>query len=164
MELGPSAVTLSPFWAAVRRRRPDVGLVLLADQAPPPDATTAEPDLTAAADRVAGHATGSWAIATGADEPLVPRLAHGPAEHTVVARVRVSARLGACPLDDLESALRDGGWRTSRPRAGLDLLVASRPGTDLRASYADTGVLSLSVQSTPQPVGITRARDLVRAG
>lgn len=161
-----SSVELSPFWAAVRRRHPDVDLVLLADDAAAP-ALPAVPvtgdALTAATARVAAYATGAWAVATGADELLEARLGFGPAEHTVVAAARASIPLSGSPMARLEEALLEAGWRTARPRAAVELLLARRPGVELRASYAASGTFSLTVESVPYAVGVARARELARA-
>ncbi len=165
MELGPSGVVLSPFWAAVHRRHPDVDLVLLTDEPPPPAAdspvSATDAELTAALDRVAAYASGAWAIATGGDVALRPGLRFGPREHTVVARVQATATLGRSPIAGLADALDEAGWRTARPRSAVDLLVAQRSTVELRASFAPTGALSLTVTSAPLVVGVDRARELV---
>jgi hypothetical protein len=159
-----TSVELSPFWAAVRRRHPDVDLVLVPDEAPAPDGAPVTADaLSAAAARVAAYATGAWALATGVEELFEPTIGFGPAEHTVVARVRASARAAGSPLAALEAALLDAGWRTTRPTAAVELLVAQRSGVELRASYAATGVLTMAVESVPYAVGVARARELTRA-
>lgn len=164
MELGNSAVAVSPFWAALRRRHPDVDLVLVAGPPRvqvPADRATPDAGLEAAVDRVTAHATGAWAQVLGRGEPLIATLEPGPAEHTVVARTRASARLDASPLPALELALTDGGWSAQRPDTAMPVLTARRTGVTLLASYAPTGVVTLTVSSTPLAVGVERARELV---
>ena len=153
---------LPPILAAVRRRHPDVDLVLVCDEPAPEtdEEPTPEADLTAALERVTAHATGAWASVADAGEPLLARLEPGPAENTVVARARAVGVRDDSPLPVLEQALAAAGWVTGRPSAGLELLAGRRPGVDLLASYAPTAVVTLTVSSAPLPVGVGRAREL----
>lgn len=166
MVIRPADVTLSPSWSAVRRRHAGVDRVLVpgARRAPGlPDVPVTDDALTAAVARVAAYATGAWAVATGTDDLLDAALAFGPAEHTVVARARASTRTADSPLAVLEGALLAAGWDTARPPAAAELVVARRTGVELRASYAATGALTMSVESVPYAVGVDRARALARS-
>lgn len=163
MEHRDRAAPLPRFWAAVRRRHPDVDLVLLADEQPPPTGEASEADLDAAIERVAAYASGAWAVATGAADALVPALRFGPREDTVVARVQVAARYAASPVPALAAALAEAGWVLASPPAALELLLARRSGVELKATFASAGVLTLTVTSAPLLVGVDRARELVRA-
>jgi hypothetical protein len=163
MELRDRGAPLPRFWAAVRRRHPDVDLVLLAGEPPPPTGEASEADLEAAVERVAAYASGAWAVATDAGDALTPTLRFGPREDTVVARVRVSGRCAASPIPTLASALVEAGWTATSPPGAVELLVARRAGVELKASFAPAGVLSLTVVSAPLLVGVDRARELVRS-
>ena len=50
-----------PFWSVVRQRHPDVTLVLLPEEPPPPDAASAEPTDPDAVRRAADAVRDSWA-------------------------------------------------------------------------------------------------------
>jgi hypothetical protein len=141
--------------------------VLPADDAPPTPGgvfeSVTDNALTAATERVAAYATGAWAVATDGDDLLEAELGFGPDEHTVVARARVHGRSASSPMAVLELSLLNAGWRTARPPAGVEVLVAHRGAIHLRATYAPTGALTLAVESAPYAVGIERARVLVGA-
>lgn len=132
---------MDPFWEAVHRRHPDVDLVLLRPEAPAAaDEPGDEQGVDALRDRVEAAAARLWPDATGA-EPPPARLAYGARPDTVVVRVKGSARLAAAPALD----------------------APADPGVHLTASYAEaTGTLLLTLTSDPVPVGVDRARELVR--
>jgi hypothetical protein len=170
MELQSRDAPLPPFFAATRRRHPDVDIVLLApDRAEPGHrgAEHAEPptdhQLTNAFDLTTGTATRAWAEAVGDGQVPDTRFAFGPDEDCVTARARISARLDGSPLVPLAAALAEAGWDVGHRAGEASQLFARRHSLQLVASYAAaSGRFVLTVSSAPFPVGVDRARELVR--
>ncbi|GAA1791538.1 hypothetical protein GCM10009795_041530 [Nocardioides hankookensis] len=164
MELQSRDAPLPPFFAAVRRRHPDVDIVLLA----PPPADPEQPDAATegqvanAFDLATGTATRAWAEAVGDGRVPDTRFAYGPDEATVVARSRLAAPLVGSPLTMLAAALARDGWELGHRAGAVSQLVARRATMHLLASYADAGTFVLTVTSTPLGVGVERARALAR--
>jgi hypothetical protein len=165
MELQSRDAPLPPFFAAVRRRHPDVDIVLLAPE--PADDDHREPvterQLANAFDLTTGTATKAWAEAVGDGQVPDTRYAFGPDEASVTVRARVAARLDGSALVPLAAALSQDGWEVAQ-RPGVVSRVAARRATmRLLASYAGgNGAFVLTVTSAPIPVGLDRARELVR--
>ncbi len=166
MELRPPDAPLDAFFAPVRRRHPDVDIVVL----PPPDrAPSAQPtdeaQVDATLDRVAGTAGWVWATALRSTAAPEAGFGFGPEEGTVVA----SARASATPTDGfgalvaLGGALEGEGWRVRQRAGAVERLSGVRGEVRVQASYAEsTGALLLEVRSEPMYVGRARARELVR--
>lgn len=173
------AAVPDPFFAAVRRRHPDVDLVLL----PPPDVeelaqvdeTTAPPDHERAVEALAANAT---AVAVAAEQ-LWSQLADGDEQPTpILAELRHTEPVGAvraaaeavtrCDDGDQRLAaaherLAADGWHVRWPSGGLPRIVATQPGLRATTSYAaTTGVLRLVVEGEACAVGRDRAAELVR--
>jgi hypothetical protein len=167
MELQSRGAPLPALFAAVRRRHPDVDIVLQSDeQLAAESAGLAEPatekQLANAFDLTTGTATGAWAEAVGDGQLPDSRFAFGPDETTVTARARVSARLDSSPLAALAAALVPTGWEMDHRPGDVSQLVAHRATMQLVASYAPaTGAFVLTASSTPLTVGVDRARELV---
>jgi hypothetical protein len=164
MKLQPPSAPLDAFFAPVRRRHPDVDIVVLPtpEQAPAGEPLE-EAQVVAALDRVAATAERVWdpAIAT----PARARLGFGTDDGTVVASARSSAttREGFGALVALRGALEDDGWRVRRLAGAVERLSGVRGDLRVQASYAEeTGALMLEVRSEPMFVGRVRARELVR--
>lgn len=175
MELQSRGAPLPPFFAAVRRRHPDVDIVLL-----PPEQTGAEQTDRDRADRdradpatadqfanafdlTTGTATRAWAESVGDGQLPDSRFAFGPDPATVTARARVTARLDGSPLVPLAAALVQGGWEVGQRPGDVSQLFAHRATMQLVASYAAaSGTFVLTVSSAPLVVGVDRARELVR--
>jgi hypothetical protein len=167
MEPRPPDAPIDPFWEAVRRRHPDADLVLL----PPEDATEPADPVD---DATVGLVTGLVAEAAGAlwravapDSAVVPqvRLRFGDRETDVRAVAHVVERTpdGYARLVRLRHELERGGWSVQRPPHGLERLVAELYGGRCHASYAEgSGTLVLELSSAALPVGVRRARELVR--
>ena len=168
MELRPPGTPIDdPFFEAVRRRHPDVDLVAL-----PPDDTTepADPVDDATVDRVvelvAEAAADLWS-AVAPDGEAVPttrvQFADRESDVRAVARVVASTGDGYELLVGLRHELERRGWFVQRPPGGLERLVAELDGGRLLASYAEgSGALLLELSSAALPVGVERARELVR--
>ncbi len=163
MELQSRDAPLPPVFAAVRRRHPDVDIVLL-----PPERPSAEPvgqampateqRLANAFDLTTGTATRAWAEAVGDGQLPDSRFAFGPDETTVTVRARVSARLDASPLVLLAAALAPSGWEIGQRPGDVSQLCAHRATMQLVASYAAaSGAFVLTASSTPLAVGGDRA-------
>lgn len=156
-----------PFFAPVRRRHPDVDVVLLPP--PPPPARpgpAAEEAVAAASSRVATTAEGLWpVVAPDTAERPVGRLRFGDDPGSVRAEVRATVRRddGSQALVRLRHELERQGWRVHRPEEGIERLTGRLDGLELSASYAEvSGTLVLTVTWPPVPVGVEAARRLVR--
>lgn len=165
MELQPPTAPLPPFWAAVRRRHPDVDVVVLPDQPPAAEHRVGETDevgdgaVQEAVDRV-----NSAVDALGADPPADAGVGYGPDPGTVVARVRLASHRddGPATLTRLRDRLEQQGWTVNRPEGGVTRLLGHRGDLHVRASWAETtGAFLLDVSTDPLPVGNARARRLV---
>ena len=158
-----------PFFAEVRRRHPDVDIVLL----PPTDGEQAADDVpvvdddavAAARIRVATAARQLWAAgAPDSDDEPEERLGYAAHEGWVRSSARVAERRddGADVLDRLERDLLGRGADVRREPGALPRLVASLDDLTLTASAAATGAVLLGVESEPLHVGEERAAELVR--
>jgi hypothetical protein len=164
MELQSRDAVLPPLLAAVRRRHPDVDVVLL----PPEEADADQPvragrhQLANAFDLTTGTATLLWAEAVGDGRVPDTRFAYGPDEAGVVARSRIAGRLDRSPLVPLAAALAEGAWDVGRRRGEVVRISARRRSLQLLASYAAaSGGFVLTLTSAPLLVGVGRARELV---
>ena len=159
MELPPPTAPLPPFWAAVRRRHPDVDIVVLPDDPASADAEVDDRTVRSALDRV-----NSVVDVLGADPPAEARLGYGPQPGTVLARVRLASHRedGPATLNRLRDQLEEQGWTLRRPEGGVARIVGHRADLHVRASWAEpTGAFLLDVSTDPLPVGNERARKLV---
>ncbi len=172
MELRPPGTPIDdPFFAAVRRRHPDVDLVVLPLDAPeeepaaPVDGATVE----RVVELVAEAAGQLWAAVAplSAEVPETRvRFADREADVRAVARVVDRRSDGYAVLVRLRHALEQRGWFVQRPpsRQGnlLERIVAELDGGRVLASYAEeSGAVLLELSSAPLPVGVERARELV---
>ena len=173
MELQPRDAPLPPFFAAVRRRHPDVDIVLLPPESPagPPGprdaegarAPASEDQLANAYDLTTGTATRIWAEVVGDGQVPETRVRFGADQASVTVRARLSTRLDESRLDALAAALEAGGWEVGRRRDVGGQLFARRRSTQLVASYAEaTGTFVVTVTSPSLLVGVERARELAR--
>ena len=147
-----------PFFAAVRRRHPDIDLVLLPPEGPPPDpqpgaANLVRTDLETVRARVAE-------LGVEGEE----RLELGDLPGTVRATARSLRRTDQISVVDGAVAAAAGhGWDPQRRPGAVELVLGTRDELRLRMSYAaTTGVLVLEVSGPDRPVGRDTARDLVR--
>lgn len=163
----PAEPIPDPFFAAVRRRHPDVDVVLL----PPPDPPGTVADVTdeavvGALVRVATTADRLWSrLAAGGPERPETRCGFGADPSSVRAVARATARRGdgGEALDRLRRELEHLGLRHSRV-SGVERLTGAVDGLDLAATYAEgAGALALAVWSESLPVGAARASELTRA-
>lgn len=181
MQLRPSTAPVDdPFFAPVRRRHPDVDVVVL-PVPPPPEGVPSDPadgtdgtdttDPTALLARVEAVARGWWGLLAQrypvSDEVgAEPRAGFrfGPEEHQVRATARVTTRLadGEAALADLRDALAGDGWMVERPPGDVPRVTAALDDLVLTASHAPgSGAFLLSVSSASVSVGVVTARDLV---
>jgi len=159
MELQPPTAPLPPFWAAVRRRHPDVDIVILPAGEPAPPADLVDDEVVVATvDRV-----NAAVDSLGGESPAAARIGFGPDPGTVVPRVRLASHRddGIAMLNRLRDQLEEQGWTVRRPGGGVARLVGHRDDLHVRASYADqTGSFLLDVSADPLAVGTDRAREL----
>ena len=166
MELRPPGAPLDAFFAPVRRRHPDVDIVVLPTPEPgPPMERLHEAQVGATLDLVSATAERVWTAAAGATTPPPARWRFGPDEGTVVASARSSVTTpdGFGALVALRGALEGEGWRVRRLAGAVERLSGVRGDLRVQASYAeDAGALLLELRSEPVFVGRARARELVR--
>jgi hypothetical protein len=163
----PSDAPLDAFFTPVRRRHPEVDIVVLPAAEPSPSSEPLdEARVAATLDQVATTAESVWdAFGSRASAAPTARWRYGTADGTVVASARSSTTTadGFGALLALRGALEAGGWRVRRLPGSVERLSAVRGALRVQASYAEhTGALLLEVSSRSMPVGRTRARDLVR--
>jgi hypothetical protein len=168
MEIRPSGAPIDdPFFAAVRRRHPDVDVVLLPPAAPEeePLETVDDAGVDRAVELVEALADELWvAVAPLSESPPEVRLRYGERESSVQAVARVVDRRsdGYAVLVRLRHELELRGWAVRRPPGQFERLTASLDGGRLVASYAEgTGVVLIELRSAGLPVGVARARELV---
>jgi hypothetical protein len=168
MELrGPDSPIGDPFFAAIRRRHPDVDLVVLPPEEPAEDPAAAVDDATVrrAVELVAGAAAQLWAAVAPLSEQLPEtRVRYADRESDVRAVARVVERRsdGYAVLVRLRHELEERGWSVQRSRGGLERIVGELDGGRLQASYAEeSGAVVVELSSAPLPVGVERARELV---
>jgi hypothetical protein len=166
MEIRPPDAPLDAFFTPVRRRHPDVDIVVLPALEP---AQVAGPVDRAHADATLDRVRETAARVSGAvlSHTTVPAAAwaFGPDEGTVVASVRADTTTpnGFSVLVELRGTLERDGWHVRRPPGEVERLVGVRGDVRVQASYAETtGALLLEVRSGPIHVGRSRARELVR--
>lgn len=166
MELRPPSAPLDAFFAPVRRRHPDVDLVVLpAESSAPSTEPLPEERVDATLERVAVTAGRVWAAAAEGTATPPARLVFGPDEGTVVASGRSSSTTpdGLGALVALRGALEGEGWKVRRLEGAVERISGVQGDLRVQASYAErTGALLLEVRSEPMYVGRTRARELVR--
>lgn len=151
---GAAAVDADPFWSAVRRRHPDVDLVLLspsADDPPPatgPGTARAETAAVAAAwDLLAPDV----ADAAGAVAPAARWRRHGAGHRFELqaALTGLGQRRGTALLRASVVVLGSAGWLLSpRTRRGLPALTATDAHVVLRAE-AGPGATVLTLRGVP---------------
>ena len=159
-----------PFFEVVRRRHPDVDIVLLPPDEPPPtpvgppvDDATVHEELA----RAGALADELWRVVPESTEPaLEVTLTHGPVQGTVQPRARAVRHDldGRAMLVRLKDQLVDRGWRVDRIPGPVERLVAAGDRASVNASYApDHGTFIFELTTPPLHVGPARARTLVEA-
>ncbi len=185
MRLQPPGTPIAdPFFAAVRRRHPDIDLVMLPaglpglPALPPAEVGTEQvPDEVVASTlvRVATLATQLWAatVPESTERPTAV-LSYGADPGSVHSLARITTRRpdGFEVLVSLRHELESRGWQVRRAPGAIERLTGVlHPSTgsgqaklDLTASYAEaSGALVFALSSGSLTVGKDRARDLVRA-
>ncbi|MCD4535878.1 hypothetical protein LRP67_17460 [Nocardioides sp. cx-169] len=165
-----SEPTGDPFFDALRRRHPDVDVVLLPPESPPapPGATVDEAAANAVLARVQDLAGRLWSGAAG-DSEESPRSRYrygaGPGAVRAVAGVATRRGDGFHVLVALRHALESEGGALTRPPGAVERLVAHLDDLTVTASYAEeAGALLCEVSSESLEVGPDAARRLVRGG
>jgi hypothetical protein len=167
MELRPPGTPIDdPFFAAVRRRHPDVDLVALPpDEGAGPADPVADTTVARVVELVTEAASELWAAVAPASA-VVPetrlRYADREADVRAVARAVEQRTDGFEVLVRLRHELEQRGWSVQRPPGGLERIVAGLDGGLVTASCSESGTVLLEVSSAALPVGVDRARELVR--
>lgn len=166
MKLQPPSAPLDAFFAPVRRRHPDVDIVVLpAPEATPSRVPLGQAQVVETLERVTRTAERLGEAALGSTTTRPARLGFGPDDGTIVASARASATTpdGLGAVVALRAALEREGWRVRRVPGEVERWSATRGEVRVQASYAEaTGALLLEVRSEPMYVGRARARELVR--
>ena len=167
MHLLPPTAPLDAFFGAVRRRHPDLDIVVLPTLEPPPAAVPAdEARLAATLERVTEALRRVSAVVPPGEQSPTARWSFGPAEGTVTAAARSAATTadGFGALVTLRGVLETEGWRIHRVPGATERIAGVRDDLRVQASYAEgTGAFLVEVRSEPSHVGKARARRLVRA-
>jgi hypothetical protein len=170
MELRPPTEVIDdPFFAAVRRRHPDVDIVVLpADDESVADSVSPD-EVAATRERVTALAGQLWStVAPGAGELPEVRFAFGAGPASVRAVARVIARHGEGfgVLVRLRHELEGHGWAVRRPPGvGVERLTGVLRDLELTASCAEESTaLLLTIASASMPVGAERATELTSQG
>jgi hypothetical protein len=167
MKLQPPDGPLDAFFAPVRRRHPDVDIVVLPAAEPtPPAEPLDEAQVAETLDQVVTTAELAWE-AMGSRTTAAPtaRWCYGTDDGTVLASARSSITTpdGFGALVALRGALETRGWRVRRLPGAVERLSGVRGHLRVQASYVEhTGALLLEVSSRSMSVGRARARELVR--
>lgn len=173
MDIHPAGTPVDdPFFGAVRRRHPDVDVVLLPSGQPArpdrPARPASDEDAAGAVQEAVATVGEVWAAAAPLTEKLPDsRLVFGSGPDTVRASARVVDHRtdGFGVLVSLRHQLEGGGWDLDRPGGDLERLVGRRGEETVTASYAEqTGTFVLELTSSELLVGADRARRLVRTG
>lgn len=161
-----------PFYRELRRRHPDIDIVLLPEAAPGTvvDAAGARP-LPAVPATVLQDLDDSfdtlWAILTGLGMPTSadePRWRAGTSDDEIFAeRVGRSPGVtdGSTLLLDAAAALTARSWELRVPRGGVPRLIAEHAGRSLTLSVWD-GAATLTLRSEPYAVDAAARRALLR--
>ncbi|MBM7517360.1 hypothetical protein [Nocardioides nitrophenolicus] len=128
-------VAADPFWSVVRRRHPDVDLVLLPPAAAPEESEP-EPAPTSVADASAeclARVAELWDLLVGGTVPDEQRSAWttGPApglmrHEATWTLLAVDPVLATGTLERAAASLRDEGWRVLAPPDGMPRVLAGR--------------------------------------
>ena len=157
------------FFRELRRRHPEIDLVLVPPPRPPA-AAEIDADETAAGEliRVATQARQLWsAIAPGATEEPEARYRFGGDSASVrpVSTLTTRRDDGYEVLVRLRHELESHGWDVQRPDGTVERLTGVLDALDVSASYAEgLGVLVFSMSGPSVTVGAERARDLTASG
>lgn len=165
MKLQPPDAPLDAFFSPVRRRHPDVDIVVLPTPQTPSEDPVDEAEVAATLDRVASASRRVWEAAPPTAGPPTVGWRFGPLEGTVVAGARADHATpdGVGALAVLGRALVGSGWQVRRLPGEVARVAGARDDLRLQASYAESsGAFVLEVRSEPVFVGAARARRLVR--
>jgi len=158
-----------PLFQELRRRHPDIDIVLLPPDRPAADAEAdAEDNAAEALILVATQAGQLWsAIAPDASGRPEARFRFGNDSASVRPVATLTARRGDGyrVLVRLRHELESAGWHVHRPDTAVERLTGALAELDVSASYADAlGVLVFTMNGPSVTVGRERARQLTAAG
>ncbi|MFD5215627.1 hypothetical protein [Microbacterium sp. NPDC058345] len=165
--------TLDPFWSAVRRRHPDLDIVILPPE-PPRRASSGQPGRAPEpfARMQQEDMDELWAILVRHGMPRrdvrwIPGPTSDSVRHTVTLTLdEVSTTAGLGHLREAVPLLKKDGWKVFSPPTGMPRIMADRPGElgdeSLLFGYVpEQRRLFARLTSTGLPVGGRRALDLI---
>lgn len=170
-----SAVAEDPFWSVVRRRHPDLDIVILPQEPPRPRESGQPPRAAEPFEQMQlADADELWAALVGhgmpqRDAQWVPGPTADAVRHAVtLTNDGVSDTVGLAHLREAIDLLTAGGWHVFTPPTGMPRLNADRPGElgaeELLFGYApDSGRLFARLTSTGLPVDAATRRRLMGA-
>jgi len=158
-----------PFFRELRRRHPEIDLVLLPPERPAPAAGTGSEEMAGEElIRVANQARQLWrAIAADGTEGPEARYRFGSDASSVRPFATLTTRRddGYEVLIRLRHQLESDGWEVRRPAGTVERLSGELAGLEVAASYAEAlGVLVFTMSGRSVTVGQPRARELTAAG
>ena len=165
----PDEPIRDPFFRELRRRHPEIDLVMLPPEGPPAPAD-ADAEQAAAEEliRVGTQARQLWsAIAPEAiDGPEVRyRFGRDAASVRAVSTLTTRRDDGYEVLVRLRHELESDGWDVRRPDGTVERLTGVLDALDVSASYAEAlGVLVFTMSGPSVTVGAARARELTASG
>ncbi|MDQ3988773.1 MAG: hypothetical protein M3291_06180, partial [Actinomycetota bacterium] len=168
-----------PFFAAVRRRHPDVDIVLLrgepdADPADPM-ARRGEPEIVDVAEARRRRAEAEAllddllelltpGLDQAADAPVSAWRGSGPGEVVAETSMRIPEVGAAAGHEALETAAANllvRGWRVDRPEGGAPRIVARHDQTSVQVTWwPPVAAYDVAVRTDPVRVGVEAAREL----
>lgn len=166
MEIHPGNEPIDdPLLAEVRRRHPDVDIVLLPPERAPGDAEPGAAEVAAEAlIRVATQARQLWTVvaADTSERPEVRyRFGIDPASVRPVSTLTTRRDDGYEVLVRLRHELESDGWDVRRTDGTVERLTGVLDTLDVSASYAEErGVLVFTMSGPSVSVGADRAREL----
>lgn len=165
--------SLGPFWSAVRRRHPDLDIVILPPEPPRPASSGQPPRAPEPFARTQQEQMDElWASLVGHGMPRafarwIPGPTSDSVRHTVTLTLdEVSTSAGIGHLREAVALLRGDGWKVFTPPTGMPRVMADRPGElgdeSLLFGYApEQRRLFTRLTSTGLTVGDRRALDLI---
>ncbi|WP_309127912.1 hypothetical protein [Microbacterium sp.] len=164
---------LDPFWSVVRRRHPDLDIVILPPARPRP-AESSQPRRAPGpfARMQMEDMDELWATVVDRGLPRrnvqwIPGPTHDSVRHTVTLTLDEVGRVaGISHLREAVTVLKNDGWEVFTPPTGMPRLVADRPGElgdeSLLFGYApEQRRLFARLTSTGLPVDDRQARALI---
>jgi hypothetical protein len=164
-----------PFWSVVRRRHPDLDIVVLPPEPPsPPESGQPHRAPEPFARMQVADADELWSMLVGHGTPRrradwIPGPTRDSVRHTMTLTLDdVDGGAGIRHLRDARARLSDDGWHVFAPPTGMPRVIADRPG-ELGDEMLLFGCapqqrrLFVRLTSTGLPLGVRLAQELIGA-